>query len=787
MHSKVIIASLVFGLSIGFAAVSGKTANVAKQKEDNMTYALQKQEEPTKKEAAKIPVIKEGGGTSHTHVYNYSYDYCNDAFHYANCACGTARTYQEHVFDAYYPYGHGHNDMIHCSLCNTNIWMDALRLDDVYTDSLTAQSGRWYYFYVEGSGGTFVFETTGNSDTYGELYLGNFPTTRTTYNDDGGANLNFRITRYIPGGTNVFLRVRGYSWGAASYSLTVSEYHEHDYSQIVDIDENNHQEICSICGATRLQPHAYNICSSYNSAYHTMRCACGRTLAKAEHTYCDYLPYGHGHNDMIRCSVCQNNIECARLEEGFSYSNSISADDAKWYVFIPQSTGTYIFETTGNYDTYGELYLGNYPTTRTTYNDDDGANRNFRISYDLEGGQPVFLRVRGYSWRAVSYSISVVMQEPEPEPDPSWTIMLYMCGLNTMSQMDEIESVTVQQPTDINIIVETDINRNTGSADNYLHRYYLRNGTFLPYGGGEGRVTKANMGLQSTFQNFLAWGVEEFEADKMGLILYNHGGGIKGVCFDDYGMSNGQDDSIRVSEIAAACANVFAANNIEKFEFIGYDACVMQVQDVAEFNSPYFNYQIASEEEESADMGWAYNEWIDDLFLRACTEDLIIEICETMTAAGCNCCPSWGLNLTALDLRKMSTYKAKFEQLAGAMYTAVNANRSEFYGVIESCYQFGTNASATQPWHNKGYGNFDAGRFFSNLKNNSVFGVFDSLIDQVEDAYEELVFCCSGYGFNGGSNPASGVSIQHLIYPEYHIYPAEETHFTNWRSLFPTA
>ena len=713
----------------------------------------------------------------HVHSYTSSYETYNNAMHRAVCSCGNS-ILQQHTFNDYIEIGHGHNGMIRCSKCDAYIEPDILTLDNSSSGSIATNDAKWHVFKAENTG-SYTFRLTGSTSyTYMEFYLGNYPTSMTTSFTTENIGV-VSHTRTVSDNQWVFIRVRGNNWSATNYTLSVSLAHTHAYNQIVDYgDSQNHKLVCS-CGAYITQAHAYNSRVSNNDAFHTMACACGRSSTN-EHTFNSFAPYGHGHNDMIHCSTCGSNVECYPLNTN-TYTHSVSAGDAKWYFFEAPSAGTYTFQTTGDYDTYGDLYVGDFPATRTDYNDDDGIGYNFKLSCYLEAGERAFVRVRECDWEYASYTISV---EEEIPPVPSWTIMLYMCGLNTMSQMDEIESVSVQQPNDVDIIVETNINRNTGNEDNYLHRYYLSNGTFQPYGGGEGRVTKANMGLQATFQNFLAWGVEEFAADKMGLILYNHGGGVKGVCFDDYGMPSGQDDSLRSSEIAAACATVFSANNIDKFEFIGYDACVMQVQDVAEYNSPYFNYQIASEEEESADMGWAYNAWVDDLFNHASTEDLIVEICETMPAAGCNCCPSWGLNLTALDLRKMSTYKNKFEQLAGAMYTAVNANREEFYGIVEATYQFGVNASSTKPEHGKGYGNCDCGIFLDRLEQSDVFCVFGSLINEVRAAYSELVFHCAGYGYNGGSNPASGVSIQHLLYPEYHIYPVEETHFYNWRSLF---
>ena len=49
---------------------------------------------------------------------------------------------------------------------------------------------------------------------------------------------------------------------------------------------------------------------------------------------------------------------------------------------------------------------------------------------------------------------------------------------------------------------------------------------------GEERLS--SMGEAETLADFLEWGVQTYPADKMGLILWNHGSGsINGVCFDE--------------------------------------------------------------------------------------------------------------------------------------------------------------------------------------------------------------------------------------------------------------
>ena len=715
----------------------------------------------------------------HVHSYTSSYETYNNAMHRAVCSCGNS-ILQQHTFNDYIEIGHGHNGMIRCSKCDAYIEPDILTLDNSSSGSIATNDAKWHVFKAENTG-SYTFRLTGSTSyTYMEFYLGNYPTSMTTSFTTENIGV-VSHTRTVSDNQWVFIRVRGNNWSATNYTLSVSPAHTHAYNQIVDYgDSQNHKLVCS-CGASITQAHAYNSCVSNNDAFHTMACACGRASTN-EHTFNSFAPYGHGHNDMIHCSTCNNNIECYPLNEN-DYSHSISSGDVKWYFFEATDPGTYTFETTGSYDTYGDLYVGNFPTTLTDSDDDAGEGYNFKLSCELDIGDRAFVRVRECDWEYAEYTITVTREEP-PAPATGWTILLYMDGVTADEQLCEIESITEQKPNDVHILVETNISHRTNTEDGYLHRYTFQNGHFEDYGGYDGRITRKNMGLENTFRDFLYLGVEEFLNDHMGLILYNHGRGIQGVCFDSYGMPAGQEDSLTSSEIASACEQVFEDNNIDKFDFIGYDACVMQVQDIAEFNSPYFDYQIASEEEEAAVMGWAYDQWMDDLFRHASIEDMMIEMCDGMVNAGCNCETSWGLNLTALDLRKMNAYKNKFEQLASAMYTAVNANREEFYGIVEATYQFGVNASSTKPEHGKGYGNCDCGIFLDRLEQSDVFCVFGSLINEVRAAYSELVFHCAGYGYNGGSNPASGVSIQHLLYPEYHIYPVEETHFYNWRSLF---
>ena len=78
---------------------------------------------------------------------------------------------------------------------------------------------------------------------------------------------------------------------------------------------------------------------------------------------------------------------------------------------------------------------------------------------------------------------------------------------------------------------------------------------------------------------------------------------------------NLSNDGLEAPEVCEAVSKALANNNMagQKLEFIGYDACLMQVQDIAELNSQYFNYMVGSEESEAGE-GWDYDTWVDDVY-----------------------------------------------------------------------------------------------------------------------------------------------------------------------------
>lgn len=95
------------------------------------------------------------------------------------------------------------------------------------------------------------------------------------------------------------------------------------------------------------------------------------------------------------------------------------------------------------------------------------------------------------------------------------------------------------------------------------------------------------MGDSKTLEDFIAWGVKTYLAEHMGVIYWNHGGGsIYGACSDE-----NYEGMLTLSEFDKAMANG-TKNMTDKFDFIGFDACLMATVECANIFAPYADYML---------------------------------------------------------------------------------------------------------------------------------------------------------------------------------------------------
>ncbi len=203
--------------------------------------------------------------------------------------------------------------------------------------------------------------------------------------------------------------------------------------------------------------------------------------------------------------------------------------------------------------------------------------------------------------------------------DDTWTIFIYICGTD-LETKDGLASFNLQllmngpEAQNVRYIVQTGGTAQWGNVDDQLLEYFeleeiatrnLIDSQKLQRWEVTDTMTLldeqelAPMSDPGTLGDFLTWGVENYPAEKMGVILWDHGGGsIRGMFADE--LYEGQ--GMPLLELEDAFDRTYDSMT-DKFEFVAFDACLMGSVEVANVLAPYARYMYASEEVEPG-FGW---------------------------------------------------------------------------------------------------------------------------------------------------------------------------------------
>ena len=189
------------------------------------------------------------------------------------------------------------------------------------------------------------------------------------------------------------------------------------------------------------------------------------------------------------------------------------------------------------------------------------------------------------------------------------TLMVYMCGTDLesrsgMGTSDLQEMLNASLGRNINLLIYTGgckawKNSAVSSSDNQI--WQVRDGKLVCLQKDLGSVSMTDPG---TLAGYIQWCAKNYPASRYELILWDHGGGsVSGYGYDEKFTSSGSI-SLAGLDSALSAAGV-------KFDFIGFDACLMATVETALTMSQYADYLIASEETEPG-VGWYYTDWLTD-------------------------------------------------------------------------------------------------------------------------------------------------------------------------------
>lgn len=190
------------------------------------------------------------------------------------------------------------------------------------------------------------------------------------------------------------------------------------------------------------------------------------------------------------------------------------------------------------------------------------------------------------------------------------TIMVYMCGSDlesngAMGSYDIQEMAAAALSNNINLILYTG-----GSTKWHISQISARNNAIYQVLPGKMGVLVENAGNASmvspaTLTSFIEFCESNFEADRYGLILWDHGSGSIGGYGRDGKFPNNGSMTLDKIDQALTDADV-------KFDFVGFDACLMANTETALMLAEHADYLIASEESEPG-IGWYYTDWLNAL------------------------------------------------------------------------------------------------------------------------------------------------------------------------------
>ena len=190
------------------------------------------------------------------------------------------------------------------------------------------------------------------------------------------------------------------------------------------------------------------------------------------------------------------------------------------------------------------------------------------------------------------------------------TIMVYMCGTDLesrsgMGTADLQEMLAAGLGDSVNLLVYTGgckswRNNLVSSSVNQI--WQVKDGTLACL---EEDLGSAAMTGPDNLAGYIRWCAQNYPASRYELILWDHGGGsVSGYGYDEKFASAGSMDLAGI-DAALEKAGV-------KFDFIGFDACLMATVETALALARHGDYLIASEETEPG-VGWYYTNWLTAL------------------------------------------------------------------------------------------------------------------------------------------------------------------------------
>ena len=212
--------------------------------------------------------------------------------------------------------------------------------------------------------------------------------------------------------------------------------------------------------------------------------------------------------------------------------------------------------------------------------------------------------------------------------DPQWTLLVYLNADNNLEEAgleDVNEMELVGSTAEVNVVVQIDRHQSYTSDDGDwtgARRYYVTQDADMNHIASPllDDLGEVDMGDPQTAVDFLTWGAAAYPAERYAMVFWDHGDGwsmaadgasgpgFKGFSSDD---QSGHEISVAEGDLADLLEQVTSALG-QPIDLLGFDACLMQMWEVAHVAEAHADVLVGSEDSEGLD-GWEYTEILTDL------------------------------------------------------------------------------------------------------------------------------------------------------------------------------
>ncbi|HZY45526.1 MAG TPA: clostripain-related cysteine peptidase, partial [Anaerolineae bacterium] len=210
-----------------------------------------------------------------------------------------------------------------------------------------------------------------------------------------------------------------------------------------------------------------------------------------------------------------------------------------------------------------------------------------------------------------------------------WTVMLYEDGDDPILEQDIMTDFNEMEragSTDqVNIVAQVDRYKGgyKGMGDwSTAKRFYVTQDNDMNsiHSQEIDDLGEVNMSDGNSLTDFIVWAATNYPAQHYALVMSDHGAGWPGGFSDKDNGGIGADkivlatdvfggDNLWLMEINRALTAARQQTGIDKFDLIGFDACLMAQIEVFAMLQQHAKFAVASEETEPT-LGWAYTNFL---------------------------------------------------------------------------------------------------------------------------------------------------------------------------------